>query len=105
MGCFFKQVKTRNVTFPEFHFECHKKPPECGEPNGSGQNTRKEESDLLNREVPLVDNHAESVSVVLIARATASHSTLINEEIIKSIILNSAGPFTGKAGKKKRADS
>lgn len=56
--------------------------------------------------MPVADNRAESVSVVLIAHATVSHGTLINEEIIKSIILNSAGPFTGMAGnkKKERAD-
>lgn len=53
--------------------------------------------------MPVVDIRAESVSVVLITHATASHSTLINEEIIKSIILNSAGPFTGKAGGKKES--
>lgn len=57
---------------------------------------------MLNREVPVVDIHAESVSVVLITHATASHSTLINEEIIKSIILNSAGPFTGRGKKESR---
>lgn len=70
-------------------------------PNGCGQNTHKEESELLKCEVPLSDIGAESVSVVLITYATASCSTLINEEIIKSIILNSTGPFTVKGGKKK----
>lgn len=72
-------------------------------PNGCGQTTsRREESELLNCEVPALDIHAESVSVVLITHATASHSTLINEEIIKSIILNSTGPFTAKGEKKSR---
>lgn len=47
------------------------------------------------------DIYAESVPVVLITYATASRSTLINEEIIKSIILNSTGPFTAKGGKKR----
>lgn len=51
--------------------------------------------------MPVLDIHAESVSVVLITHATASRSTLINEEIIKSIILNSTGPFAAKGGKKK----
>lgn len=60
-----------------------------------------EESELLNCEVPVLDIRAESVSVVLITHATASRSTLINEEIIKSIILNSAGPFTARGGEKK----
>lgn len=50
------------------------------------------------------DIYAESVPVVLITYATASRSTLINEEIIKSIILNSTGPFTAKGGRKKRVD-
>lgn len=72
-------------------------------PNGSGQTTlRREASELLNCEVPVFDIHAESVSVVLITHATASHSTLINEEIIKSIILNSTRPFTAKGEKKSR---
>lgn len=71
-------------------------------PNESGQNTHTEEkkSELLNCEVPVLDIHAESVSVVLITHATASHSTLINEEIIKSIILNSTGPFTVRGEKR-----
>lgn len=51
-------------------------------------------------EVPVLDIRAESVSVVLITHAPAPHSTLINEEIIKSIILNSTGPFTVKVEKK-----
>ena len=51
--------------------------------------------------MPVLDSRAESVSVVLITHATASRSTLINEEIIKSIILNSTGPFTTKGGEKR----
>lgn len=35
--------------------------------------------------------------------AAASQSTLINEEIIKSIILNSTGPFIAKGGKNKKS--
>ncbi len=62
----------------------------------------KKRSVQLSCEVPLSDIHAESVSVVLITHAPASRSTLINEEIIKSIILNSTRPFTGKAEKKSR---
>lgn len=71
-------------------------------PNRCGQNAHKEECEMLICKVPLSDHHAESVSVVLITHATGSRSTLINEEIIKSIILNSTGPFTGKG--EKRAD-
>lgn len=52
--------------------------------------------------MPVLDIHAESVPVVLITHATGSHSTLINEEIIKSIILNSTGPFTVKGEKNTR---
>lgn len=70
--------------------------------NGCGQNTHKEESEMLKCKVPLLDIHAESVSVVLITHATASRSTLINEEIIKSIILSSTGPFTVRGEKKSR---
>lgn len=53
--------------------------------------------------MPVLDIPAESVSVVLITHARASRSTLINEEIIKSIILNSARPFTAKGGEKKKS--
>lgn len=56
-------------------------------------------------ELPAFSIHAESVSVVLITHATASCSTLINEEIIKSIILNSSEPFMVKRGKKKEKRS
>lgn len=67
-----------------------------------GHSTQKEQKSLSCRTVrlPVSDIHAESVSVVLITHATASRSTLINEEIIKSIILNSSGAFTARGGER-----
>lgn len=71
-------------------------------PNGFGQNTQKRRvAELLSASFHI---HAESVSVVLIAHTQASRSTLINEEIIKSIMLNSTGPFTAQEKKRKRVD-
>lgn len=47
-------------------------------------------------EVLVVSIHADSVFLVLITHATASCSTLINEDIIKSITLNCTKPFAGE---------
>lgn len=59
------------------------KKAECGKPNSCGQNTHKGEPEPLNCNVPVVDVHGDSISFVLITHATASQSTVIDEEIIK----------------------
>lgn len=55
------------------------------------------------------DTNADSDLAVLITQATALCTTLINEEIIKSITLNSTSPHTGSftmegRGKEKRIE-
>lgn len=75
---------------------------------GFRKESSREKFELLNSEVsvPVLDTYAESVFSVLITHATASRSTLINEEeIIKSIILNSTSlHWTIYDGRKKRED-